>query len=152
MGWPNSVDKSQLRIDTYRGSGPGGQHRNKTDSAVRITHIPTGISAASESERSQHFNRKTAFRLLAAKLVPIMKAAINGDRVPIVPFSSACPSCKGKSAPPPGCPACGTVRIRTYTEDRDQVVDHRIPDKSYVMRSVLEGNLDKLLKDLREAR
>lgn len=75
MAWPNDVRKSDLRIDTYRGSGAGGQHRNKTDSAVRITHLPTGISAQAEDERDQSRNKKLAFRRLCNKLVPLMKSA-----------------------------------------------------------------------------
>jgi peptide chain release factor 1 len=74
--WPNTVRESDLRIEYYRGSGHGGQKKQKTSSACRITHIITGLSSTSEATRSQDHNRKDAFRKLAAKLVPLMEAAI----------------------------------------------------------------------------
>lgn len=67
-----SIRKSDLRVDTFRSGGPGGQHQNTTDSGVRITHIETGISAVSRSEKSQHQNKKIAFRRLVNILVPTM--------------------------------------------------------------------------------
>jgi len=84
MAWPNTVRKDDLRIEFYRGSGPGGQHRNKTSSACRITHKITGISAQCEDERCQHKNKKIAFRRLAAKLVPLMKKEVEGAVAKII--------------------------------------------------------------------
>ena len=69
-----SATRKDFRVETFPAGGPGGQHQNKTDSAVRLTHKPTGISAECRSERSQHANKRTAFRKLAAKLVEWVKA------------------------------------------------------------------------------
>ena len=73
MSWPDTVRKSDLEIKYYRGSGPGGQHRNKVETACRMKHIPTGITTCSEEFKSQAQNKKAAFRKLASKLTPIMK-------------------------------------------------------------------------------
>lgn len=121
--WPNTVTKSDLRIEYYRGSGPGGQHRNKTNSACRITHIPTGISAQAEDNRCQHKNRRLAFRRLAEKLVPIMK---NADKQE---------------------PEKSSTRIRTYHEPRGTVKDTRL-SKTWDYDSVVHG---KKLEELIEA-
>lgn len=125
--WPKNVTKKDLRIDTYRGSGKGGQHRNKTDSAVRITHIPTGIMAQSEDERDQQRNKRTAFKRLAVKLVPIMVKELT-------------PKVDGKNE----------VRIRTYHEKRGEVIDHRISGKVWNYDDILEGNLDKMIKEIKK--
>ncbi len=123
MGWPGNVDKSQLRIEYYRGSGAGGQKRNKTSSACRITHVPTGLAATCEAGRSQSQNRATAFKKLCYKLVPLMKAEQVKERYP------------------------STERVRTYHERRGKVTDHRT-EKDYPYNQVLDGDLDKLLRDL----
>lgn len=70
--WPYTVRKSDLKIGFYKGSGPGGQHRNKVETACRITHKLTGISACSEKSKSQAHNKKSAFKKLADKLLPLM--------------------------------------------------------------------------------
>lgn len=118
--WPHDVRKSDLRIDYYRGSGKGGQKRNKTSNACRITHLPTGESASSEDGRSQTKNREDAFRKLAEKL--------KGRMLPKVPE---------KENP--------QERIRTYHQPRNQVIDHRTGEVvSY--EEVLNGRgLDKLI-------
>ena len=121
MAWPETVDRKDLRIDFYRGSGPGGQHKNKTDSACRITHLPTGISAKCEDERKQSQNKKRAFQRLAEKLVPIMKASLQ---------------------PTKESPVVDT--IRTYKE-KGMVIDHRSGKKA-PYKEVLSGKaLDKLI-------
>lgn len=126
MPWPKDVRKSDLRIDTYRGSGKGGQHRNKTDSAVRITHIPTGISAQAEDEREQPKNKKLAFRRLANKLIPIMKQQA---KVEVEKRSED--------------------RIRTYHEPRGTVIDHRLGKKqTFNLDEVLSGKLEDIHKAL----
>ena len=123
MAWPHNIDKSQLRIEFYRGSGKGGQKRNKTSSACRITHIPTELAATCEAGRSQSQNRATAFGKLAAKLMPLMREEQQKER-----YSS-------------------TERVRTYHERRGLVTDHRT-GLDYPYEKTLDGDLDKLLRDL----
>lgn len=125
MAWPKNVDKSQLKIEYYRGTGAGGQHRNKTDSACRITHKETGISAKSEDQRSQHQNRKLAFRRLADRLIPLMKKAA---------MEEITPPC--------------TDRIRTYNFKRNTVKDDRVDGKVWNLQDILEGNLDDLIESV----
>lgn len=116
MAWPETVRKEDLRIETMRGSGKGGQHRNKTDSAVRITHIPTGEVGYSEDQRSQLQNKKTAFLRLAEKLTPLMKNEIKKQRY-----------------------AAGMQRIRTYHEPDQRVTDIRTPGKQWTYDGVVFG-------------
>lgn len=123
--WPNDVTKKDLRIDYYRGSGAGGQHRNKTDSACRITHIPTGIVAQCEDQRHQDQNKKIAFQRLAQKLIPLMKSVKKSEHENV------------------------TDTIRTYHEKRGTVKDHRISNKTFNLRKVLDGDLDEIIKELR---
>ena len=126
MAWPQTVRKNDLRIDYYRGQGPGGQHRNKTDSACRITHLPTGIVAQCEDERKQNQNRTIAFRRLCAKLVPIMK----------------------KLARPEYEHEQVTETIRTYHRVRSQVKDHRTK-QTWDFDSFMKGkHLDEINADL----
>lgn len=109
-----SWTKKDFRVDTYRGSGPGGQHRNKTDSAVRITDIETGISACCEEGRSQPDNKKIAFRKLVALLMEHHYPTHQKDR------------------------AVYTDRVRTYHEPRGTVKDDRT-GISYDYEDVLKG-------------
>ena len=126
MAWPKDVRKSDLRIEFYRGSGPGGQHRNKTDSACRITHRPTQISAQSEGHRSQHRNRTAAFRRLAHKLIPLMRDAARSKRPPLP-----------------------TKRIRTYHQPRNTVKDERIKGRVWTYDDVLDGHgLEEIIDEL----
>ena len=125
MSWPYDVRRKDLRIEFYRGSGKGGQHRNKTDSACRITHIETGVSAQAEDERSQHMNRRLAFRRLAAKLVPMMKAEITKNDV------------KKKRS---------TERVRTYHAVRGAVKDDRVPELTFDYEETLDGNLEPIIE------
>ena len=111
MAWPYTVRKKDLRIEFLRGSGAGGQHRNKTDSACRMTHLLTGVVGYAEDERHQNLNKKLAFSRLAKKLEPLMRRAILEEQ--------------GKLPPP-----CKD-RIRTYHERRGTVVDHRVPGKTF---------------------
>jgi len=125
MSWPETVRKEDLRIDYYRGSGKGGQKRNKTSSACRITHIPTGIYAQAEDERYQNRNKKLAFKRLVEKLVPLMKK-INKTQEHNI----------------------SKERIRSYNEPRQQVKDHRT-NKDYSYNDILYGNgLEIILEDI----
>lgn len=126
MAWPNNVTEKDLRIDTYRGTGAGGQNKNKRDTAVRIVHIPTGITTQAEEQRTQGQNKKIAFRRLADKLVPLMKEAILKDSKPVI----------------------NNNVIRTYREKESQVKDKRLDD-TFDYWDVLKGNgLEELITKL----
>jgi len=129
MAWPSTVRKTDLKIDTYRGSGPGGQHRNRTNSAVRITHIPTGLSACAEEHKSQGQNKKAAFRRLADKLVPLMKQALQ-------------PEIEANRS---------TERIRTYHEPRQTVKDDRVEGRVWNYEDIMEGKLEDLIEAVHTA-
>jgi peptide chain release factor 1 len=126
-----TINPADLRIDTFRASGAGGQHVNKTDSAVRITHLPTGIVVECQDDRSQHRNRAQAMSVLASRLVDKerrerqqkeaahRKSLIgSGDR---------------------------SERIRTYNFPQGRVTDHRINLTLYKIESIMEGDLDELI-------
>jgi protein subunit release factor A len=117
MAWPDDVTRADLRIDTLRGSGAGGQHRNKRDTAVRIKHLPTGLVGYAEDQRSQPQNRKLAFRRLASQLVPLMKREAVRERY-----------------------AAGQRRVRTYHEPGDRVVDERLPGQRWSYQAVVHGD------------
>jgi peptide chain release factor 1 len=119
MSWPESVRRDQLRIEYYRGSGKGGQKRNKTSSACRITHLPTGHVAACENHRGQTKNREEAFRRLAELLVPLMREAAR-----VGPLRKRVEK-----------------RIRSYHEPRGEVTDHRVSDEKFSYSRVLDGDL-----------
>ena len=130
------IKPDEIRIETFRASGPGGQHVNVTDSAVRVIHLPTGIVVSVQDERSQHKNRAKALRILKARLLDRKReeerrrtAALRrtyigtGDR---------------------------SEKIRTYNFPQNRVTDHRIGFTLYALESVLEGNLDPVIEALRE--
>ncbi|MDJ0786094.1 MAG: peptide chain release factor 2 [Myxococcota bacterium] len=137
--WPeldDSIDveleEKDLRVDTYRASGAGGQHVNKTDSAVRLTHIPTGIVVQCQSERSQHKNRSQAMKVMRARLYERMRqeqeerlAAMQGDKVKIG-FGS---------------------QIRSYTlHPAQRVKDHRTGEEAGNAQGVLDGDIDRFIR------
>ncbi len=128
------INAADLRVDTYRASGAGGQHVNKTDSAIRLTHLPSGIVVECQDERSQHKNRARAMSLLQARLLDAkVSAQVNeqaeqrrlqvgtGDR---------------------------SERIRTYNYPQGRVTDHRINLTLYKLDEVLQGNLDQVIGPL----
>ena len=125
------INKSDLRIDTYRASGAGGQHINKTDSAVRITHLPTGIVATSQDGRSQHDNRDKAMKALVARVYDYFQSqqteAIDSER---------------KSKVGTGDRA---EKIRTYNYPQNRVTDHRIGLTIQQLDRIIEGKLDDII-------
>uniref|UniRef100_E6QPW9 Peptide chain release factor 1 (RF-1) n=1 Tax=mine drainage metagenome TaxID=410659 RepID=E6QPW9_9ZZZZ len=129
-----NLNPADLRIDTYRASGAGGQHINKTDSAVRITHLPTGIVVECQDDRSQHKNKAQAMSVLAARIksaqmremadkeAATRKSLIgSGDR---------------------------SERIRTYNFPQGRMTDHRINLTLYKLDAIMEGEIDALLDGL----
>lgn len=130
------INPTDLRIDTYRASGAGGQHINKTDSAIRITHLPTGTVVECQEERSQHKNRAKAMSLLAARLVDAERQKAQHEQ-----------AAERKSLVGTGD---RSERIRTYNYPQSRVTDHRINLTLYQLDDVLEGQLDLLITPLQQ--
>jgi peptide chain release factor 1 len=128
------INPADLRIDTYRSSGAGGQHVNKTDSAVRITHLPSGIVVECQDERSQHKNRSRAMALLAARLL----AAEQEKQISAQAQSRKLQVGSGDRS----------ERIRTYNYPQGRVTDHRIDLTLYRLAAIMDGALDELLSAL----
>lgn len=127
------LDKD-IRIDTYRSSGAGGQHINKTDSAIRITHLPTGIVVACQDERSQIKNKEKAFNVLRSKLYDFYKSQKDKE------YADNRKSQIGNAE------RC--ERIRTYNYPQGRITDHRINYTVYNLEEFLDGNIDDLLENL----
>jgi len=128
------INPADLRIDTYRSSGAGGQHVNKTDSAVRITHLPTGVVVECQDERSQHKNRARALSLLQARLL----AAEQEKRA----------SAQARTRKLQVGSGDRSERIRTYNFPQGRMTDHRINLTLYKLDSIMDGDLDELLDAL----
>jgi peptide chain release factor 1 len=125
------VLETDLRVDTYRASGAGGQHVNRTDSAVRLTHIPTGIVVACQDERSQIKNKSKAMKILQAKLLEIAQAEKEAA------LSSERSSQVGRGD--------RSERIRTYNFPQSRVTDHRAGFTTHAIDEVMDGNMNDML-------
>jgi len=128
------IDEGDLRIDVYRASGAGGQHVNKTESAVRITHMPSGIVVAMQEEKSQHKNRAKAMKILRARLYEQQRASLHATR-----------AADRKSQVGTGD---RSERIRTYNFPQGRVSDHRINLTLYKIDRVMAGELDEFIDAL----
>ena len=122
------------KMQAFKSSGPGGQNVNRTDSAVRITHIPTGLSVASQQEKSQHRNRDTAMRILRARLLEAKQQE-----------EAARQSASKKSQVGTGE---RSERIRTYNFPQNRITDHRYGISVFDLPKLLEGELDMLLEQI----
>jgi peptide chain release factor 1 len=129
-----TIDPNDLRIDVFRSSGPGGQSVNTTDSAVRITHLPTGIVVSCQNEKSQLQNKEQALRILRARLLARAQdeaeaatAAERRSQVRTVDRSE---------------------RVRTYNFPENRISDHRVNFKAYNLDQVLDGDLDPVVQAL----
>ncbi|MGP3398771.1 peptide chain release factor 1 [Coxiella burnetii] len=128
------INPAELRIDTFRASGAGGQHVNRTDSAIRITHLPTGVVVECQDERSQHKNKARAMSLLQSKLLAAERAKQDQEQ-----------AAKRKSLVGSGD---RSERIRTYNFPQGRVTDHRINLTLYQLDAVIEGDLDPVIGPL----
>jgi peptide chain release factor 1 len=130
-------EATELRIDTYRSSGPGGQSVNTTDSAIRITHIPTGLIVTCQDEKSQHKNRSKAMKILRARLQEQKQSELNSER------AETRRSMVGSGD--------RSEKIRTYNFPQSRVTDHRIQFSSYQLDSVLDGAIQEFIDRLTTA-
>ncbi|MCS7082705.1 MAG: peptide chain release factor 1 [Bacteroidetes bacterium] len=131
------IRPEELRIDVFRAGGPGGQNVNKVETAVRITHLPTGLVVSCQDERSQHQNREKAMRLLRAKLYEIERQRQEQERAQM---RRSMVSTGDRSA-----------KVRTYNFPQSRVTDHRVGLTLYQLSEVLDGALDPLIEALRIA-
>ncbi len=131
------INTNDLKIDTYRASGAGGQHINKTDSAVRITHIPTGFVVACQSERSQTQNKESAMKMLRSKLYEFMQEKQINEQ------ASERKLQVGSGA--------RSEKIRTYNYPQNRVTDHRINYTMYQLDSFMNGNIEDMVEALQAA-
>ena len=126
-----TINPAEIRIDTYRASGAGGQHINKTDSAVRITHLPTGIVVECQDDRSQHRNKAQAMSVLAARIKDVQvreqQSRIASDRKLMIGSGDR------------------SERIRTYNFPQGRITAHRINLPLYKIDAIMQGDLDELV-------
>jgi peptide chain release factor 1 len=129
-----NIEKKDLRIDVFRASGPGGQSVNMTDSAVRITHVPTGIVVSCQDEKSQHKNRARAMKVLRSRLFDRLKEERDEKRAR-----------KRRDMVGSGD---RSAKIRTYNFPQGRVSDHRIKFTSHNLKGILDGDLEELIENL----
>src|SRR5215475_7985833 len=127
-----SIDPNDLRIDVFRSSGPGGQSVNTTDSAVRITHVPTGVVVSCQNEKSQLQNKEQALKILRARLYEAEREKRDAER-----------AANRKSQVGSGD---RSERIRTYNFPENRISDHRVGFKAYNLDQVLDGDLDAVIQ------
>jgi len=132
-----TVDENELRIDVFRSSGPGGQSVNTTDSAVRVTHLPTGIVVSCQDEKSQHKNKAKALRILKARLLDNARMQSDKDR------AEHRRSLVGSGD--------RSERIRTYNFPQQRLTDHRINMTVYRLNEIVDGDIEDVIKALIEA-
>ncbi len=128
------INPSDIRVDTFRASGAGGQHVNKTDSAIRITHLPTGIVVECQDQRSQHKNRAQAMSVLASRIMAEQQAKIDSEQAETRRLLVG----SGDRS----------ERIRTYNYPQGRVTDHRINLTLYKLAEIMEGELDQVIDPL----
>ena len=131
------INESDLKIDTYRASGAGGQHVNKTESAIRITHKPTGMVVTCQDESSQHKNRAAAMKVLKSRLLVAEQEKISAER-----------AAERKSLVSTGD---RSAKIRTYNFPQGRVTDHRINFTSYRLNEILDGDISELIEKMKMA-
>ena len=131
------IKPEDLRIDVYRASGAGGQHVNKTESAVRITHLPTGLVVTCQDERSQHKNKARAMKVLASRLLALEREKQNSEQAAERRLQVG----SGDRS----------ERIRTYNFPQGRCTDHRINLTLYSLDKIMQGELDPLLDALSQA-
>ena len=131
------INDTDLKIDTYRASGAGGQHVNKTESAIRITHIPTGLVVTCQDESSQHKNRAAALKVLRSRLLADQKEKAAAER-----------AAERKSLVSTGD---RSAKIRTYNFPQGRVTDHRINFTSYRLSEIMNGDIEEIIAELKIA-
>jgi len=131
------VNEGDLKIDTYRASGAGGQHVNKTESAIRITHIPTGLVVTCQDESSQHKNRAAALKVLKSRMLAAEQEKVAAER-----------AAERKSLVSTGD---RSAKIRTYNFPQGRVTDHRINFTTYRLNEIMDGDITEIIEQLKIA-
>lgn len=131
-----SINPSEISMDFFKSSGPGGQNVNKRQTAVRITHLPTGVVVASQAQRTLEDNRRTAMAILEAKLLEQKNKALSGE------LTQERRNQIGT--------ADRSEKIRTYNFPQDRITDHRINKSWYNIEKILDGKMEKMLRQINE--